>query len=83
MASDFAHVEMETSMLNHRVEVGIVIFETLPGALSNEVAMNICFSLINNLRSPVIAALESSKMLMARNTQLISDNSIDFVANVD
>ena len=70
-------------MLNHREEVGIVSFETLPGSFSNEVAMNICFGLVNDLRSPIIAALEPSKMLIACKTQLIPDNSVNFIANID
>ena len=83
MASDFLHVELEASVLDYGEEVGILNFETLPGTLSNEITVNLRFCLVNDLRSPVIAAFEASKMLVARDTQLIPDNSVDFVTNIN
>ena len=70
-------------MFDYGEEVGVLDFETFPGTLSNEVAVNMCFCLVNDLGSPVIATFKSSKMLVALNTQLIPDDSVDFVTDVD
>ena len=83
MAPDSFNIELETSMLDDGEEVGILSFEVLPGTLSDEVAMNICICLVNDLGSPVITAFESTEMLVAVYTEFVSDNSVDFVADVN
>ena len=83
MAPDSFNIELETSMLDDGEEVGILSFEVLPGTLSDEVAMNICICLVNDLGSPVITAFESTEMLVAVDTEFVSDNSVDFVADVN
>lgn len=83
VAPDSFNIELQAPMLDNGEEVGVFSFKILPGTLSDEVAVDICICLVNDLGSPVIAAFEASEMLMTIYTKFVSDDSINFVPDVN
>jgi hypothetical protein len=76
-------IKLETSILHLSIEIRINLFDSPPVFVSDEISLSLLTSLVDDLRSPLVAAFKSTYKAVSMETHSVFYNTIYVIANVN